>query len=449
MDRKLYNSSNKKSPATIVNFSLMYFRTCLKSAGIVIILFFQPAFAGIPLDRIIAVVEDDVVMQSELENRIRTVRNQLKQQGTTPPPAAALERQILDRIILTKLQLQLAERTGIRVDDETLNKTISNIASENQVSLTQFREILENEGYSYEKFREDIRGEIMVTRLRQRQIENRVTVTEQEIDNFLTTQEVQGNTETEYRIAHILIAIPEAATPDEIESTRLVAQKVIDDLADGQDFAELAVTVSDGQQALEGGDLGWRKQDQIPTLFVDYIRDMKEGDISELIQSPSGFHIIKLTGYRSSERHIISQTKARHILIRPSELVSDSDAKIRLEQLLIRIEGGDDFAVLAQAHSEDAVSAVEGGDLGWTNPGAFVPEFEKQIDSLQPGEISKPFRTQFGWHIVQVIDRREYDNTKRGRAREIIRARKIEEANQTWLRQMREDAFVEYRLDDY
>jgi len=248
--------------------NLTYFRTCLIGAGLFICVFIpNVATSGVPLDRIIAIVENDVVMQSELENKLYTVRQQLKQQGTKPPPASALERQILNQLVLTKLQLQLADRTGIRVDDEVLNNTISNIAASNQVSLTQFREILEKDGYDYAQFREDIRNEMTVSQLRQRHVENRISVTDREIDNFLTTQDVQGNVETEYRIAHILIATPEAASPEMIEQTKLVTQKVLDDLRDGLNFAELAASVSDGQQALQGGDLRWRKRSQIPNTF--------------------------------------------------------------------------------------------------------------------------------------------------------------------------------------
>ena len=409
-------------------------------------------YAGVPLDRIVAVVNDDVIMQSELEGKLRTVRNQLEQQGTALPPTGILEKQILDRLILNKLQLQLALDTGIRVDDETLNRTISNIASENKVSLTQFREILEKDGYSYERFREDIRNEIIIARLRERQVDNRVTVTDREIDNFVVNEEHQGIVENEYRISHILIATPEAATPEEIEQARLIGEKVLEDLTNGQDFTELAKNVSDGKQASEGGDLGWKKAGDIPTLFSDYVNNMKEGDVSELIQSPSGFHIIKLSGFRSSEKNIVTQTNARHILIRANELSTENDVKIRLEQLKIRIEGGDDFAELARAHSEDTVSAAQGGDLGWVSPGSLVPDFEKEMDKLQPGQTSAPFKTDFGWHIVQVLERREYDNSedrKRAAAREAIRKRKIEEAQENWLRHMRDEAYVEYRIDDF
>jgi peptidyl-prolyl cis-trans isomerase SurA len=420
--------------------------------GLLLFSFANVVQAGVPLDRIIAIVNSDVIMQSELEEKLRTVKNQLEQQGTRPPPAAALEKQVLDRLILNKLQLELASRTGIRVDDETLNRTISNIAAENKVTLTQFRDILQKDGYSYEQFREDIRNEITISRLRQRQVENRISVTDREIDNFLATQEHQGNVETQIRIAHILIATPDGASPEEIENVRLVAKKVVEDLKKGQDFAQMAATMSDGQQALKGGDLGWRKSDQIPTLFSDFIVDMNVGDISDLIQSPSGFHIIKLVDMRSSEKLIVQQTHARHILIRSDELTSEESAKTRLEQLKLRIEGGDDFATLAKAHSDDSVSAIEGGDLGWANPGDLVPKFEEQMNALEPGETSKPFKTDFGWHIVQVLERRQHDSTdtvKRSKARDAIRKRKMNEAHQSWLRRMRDEAYVEYRLEGY
>ena len=408
--------------------------------------------ADVPLDRIVAVVDDDVVMKSELEEKVRTVIKQLQEQNTTPPPLSIIEKQVLDRMILNKLQLQLASQTGIRVDDESLNKTINNIAAENNLSLTQFREILEQDGYHYERFREDIRNEITISRLKQRAVDNRVTVTEREIDNLLKNQEIQGTTQTEYLLSHILIATPEAASPEEIEQAKLVGNKVLADLADGQDFAELAAAISDGQQALDGGNLGWRKLEQIPTLFLDYVTSMVKGDTSGLIQSPSGFHIIKLSGIKSTESHFVNQTHARHILIVPNDVVTENEVKTRLEQLKIRIEGGDDFGQLAQANSEDPVSAVEGGDLGWRNEGELVPEFEQVMNALEEGEVSDPFKTPFGWHIVQVLERREFNNAadmKRSKAREIIRNRKIEEAHQNWLRSLRDEAYVEYRIDGY
>ena len=426
----------------------------LAIAGLILSGFFPGSVsAGVPLDRIVAVINDDVIMQSELEYKINTVIRQILQQEAQRPPRDVLEEQVLERMIINKLQLQQADTNGIKVDDQTLNETINKIATDNRVTLTQFREILEKDGIDYEQFREDIRDEITIARLRQRQVANRVSVTEREIDNFLVTEEVQGvGNEPEYRISHILVATPESATAEEIEQAKLVGQKILDDLQSGISFEELAKTVSDGQQSESGGDLGWRKENDIPELFAEKIRSMKEGDVSDLITSSSGIHIIKLTAKRNTGKHLITQTKARHILIRPNELISDEDARIRLEQLVLRIQGGDDFAELAKAHSEDPGSAVNGGELGWASPGTMVPEFEEQMNNLQVGELSEPFQTEFGWHIVQVLERREYDNSedlKRNRAREIIQQRKITEAQQNWIRDLRDAAYVEYRLNDY
>ena len=408
--------------------------------------------AEVALDRIVAVVENDIIMQSELETKLRTVVGQMQQQGIQLPSSSVLETQVLERMILIIIQLQRAEETGIRVDDETLNRTISNIAAENKVSLSQFRDILEKDGFNYEQFRENIRNEIIISRLRQRQVDNRISISSKEIDNALSNMEFQGKTETEYQLSHILISLPEAPTPDEEEQARLVATKVLEDLKAGQDFAMMASTYSDGQRALEGGDLGWRKKNEIPTLFSTQIASMEKGDISDLIKSSSGFHIVKLADVRSSEKHIITQTNARHILIKLDELTTADDARVRLDQLKTRIEGGDDFEVLAKSHSDDTVSAADGGNLGWSSPGRMVPKFEEVMDQLEIGEISQPFDTQFGWHLLQVLDRREHDDTenvRRTKASETIRRRKSEEAHQNWLRHLRDEAYVEYRLNEY
>ena len=412
--------------------------------------FLQSSQAAVELDRIIAVINDDVIMKSELDEKVRTVNNQLKEQGTTPPPSSILQKQVLDRLILTKLQIQMAENTGIRVDDESLNRTISNIAAENKLSLAEFREILESDGYHYEKFREDIRHEILTSRLRQRQVDNRITVTEREIRNFMDNQEHQGEIETEFNLAHILISTPEGLSASERKDAKKIADKIVADLKNGGDFVQLAATYSDSQDALDGGKLGWRKAGQVPTLFAEFVADMEKGDFSEIIRSSSGYHIIKLLDVRSTEQVVVTQTNARHILIRPDELISEEDAKTRLQQLLLRIKGGDDFADLARGHSVDSVSAADGGSLGWVSPGDLVPEFENAMNSLAPGEVSPAFKTQFGYHIVQVLERREHDSTedvKRAKAREAIRQRKLEEARQNWLREMRDDAYVEYRLE--
>ena len=412
---------------------------------------FANSQAGVPLDRIVAVVNDDVVMQSELENQLRTVKAQIAENRTQAPPDHILERQVLERLIINKLQLQFAANTGIQVDDETLNATIANIAAENGVSLTQFRDILERDGYSYEMFRENIRNEITIARLQQRQIDNRITITEREINNFIENQESQQG-QDEYRLSHILIALPEAPTAAETEQVRAKAEKVLQEIEAGTSFQTLAIEVSNSQQALDGGDLGWRKAEEIPTLFAGIVRTMEKGDISNIIESPSGFHIIDLTDIRGEQReNIVTQTKARHILITPNQLMTDDDVRERLDQLRLRILAGEDFGDLARAHSEDTMSAVDGGELSWANPGDLVPKFEQEMENLDEGEISYPFRTRFGWHIIQVLERRQYDNSEdlqRTRAREAIRARKIEEAQQNWLRTLRDEAYVEYRLDE-
>jgi len=407
--------------------------------------------AYVPLDRIIAIVNDDVIMLSELESKLRTVRGQLQQQGTQLPPASILERQVLEKLVQNRIQLQIAERSGVKIDDETLNRTISNIASENKVSLSQFRDILEQDGYNYEQFRENIRNEITLGRLRKRQVENRIIVTEKEIDNFLANQAFQGSTQTEVKISHILLALPAEPTTEELEQIKQAANQIRDDLLAGANFANTANNFSDGGNAENGGDLGWRKQEDIPSLFADYIPDMKKGDISELIQSPSGFHIIKITDIKSDDENIVQQTHSRHILIKQDELTTNQQAREKAEQLKTRIESGDDFALLAKGNSDDTGSAIKGGDIGWTTPGALVPEFQKMMDSMELNEVSEPFKTTYGWHILEVLERRDFDNSeslKRGKARAAIRNRKLEEAMQNWTRRLRDEAYVEYRLDD-
>lgn len=409
-----------------------------------------PGAAYVPLDRIIAIVNEDVVMQSELEQRLRAVRGQLREEGARLPPGPVLERQVLDSLIQGRIQLQLAARAGIRVDDETLNRAINNIAAENQVTLGEFRQILEADGYNYQQFREDIRDQITLGQLRQRQVENRINVTEREIDDFLANREFQGDAEAEIRISHILLALSAEAPAAEIEQARQGATELRRKLLAGADFAETARRVSDGGNADNGGDLGWRKMAEVPTLFAEYIPDLGKGDISEPIRSPSGFHLIRIADIKGAEQSIVAQTRARHILIRTGELMTEAEAREKLSQLKARIEGGDDFGLLARGNSDDTASAIAGGDLGWRSPGELAPEFQRAMDALAIGQISAPFQTGFGWHIVEVLERRQYDNTeslKRGRARGAIRARKLEEATQNWARELRDEAYVEYRLN--
>jgi len=404
------------------------------------------------VDRIVAVVNEDVILESELNTRLKTVLGQLQQRGTQAPPADVLRRQVLERLIISLLQLQVAERTGIRVDDQTLNSSISGIAKQNGMSLNEFRTAIENDGFNFNVFREDIRKEMIVSRVMQRRVRQRVNITEQEVDNFLSTNKNSAQGNKEYRLSHILISLPEAASAEQVDAAKGKADDVISQLRSGVNFKQVAAASSDGQQAFDGGDLGWRKSAQLPSIFADIATSMQKNDISDAIRSPSGFHIIKLSDVRGVEqRHMVKQSLARHILIRKNELTSNDGARIRLQQLLIRLEGGEDFAALARAHSDDRGSAARGGELGWSSPGALVPRFEREMDKLKEGQVSQPFRTQFGWHIVQLLERREHDDTDsflRTKARKFIRDRKTEDATQSWIRRIRDEAFVEYRLED-
>jgi peptidyl-prolyl cis-trans isomerase SurA len=405
----------------------------------------------IELDRIVAVVNDDVIVESELNGRLDEVREQLRQAGTPVPDPAALQSQVLERLILSRLQLQLARKNGLRVEEEALNTAIERIAENNQLTLRQFREVLERDGFDYGEFREQVRDEILLTRVRQRAVERRVNVTEREIDNFLANRTQQPVDARQYRVGHILIAVPEAPTSSQIESARTVAEALLQRLRAGEDFAGLAAEASDGQQALEGGDLGWRSESELPTIFAPQLLAMRPGDVSELIRSPSGFHIVRLTDLRDESKVVITQTEARHVLIRTNEVITPEEARIRLTQLKVRIENGEDFSELARANSDDTGSATRGGSLGWLSPGDTVPAFERSMDGLSEGEISDPFETQFGWHIVQVTARRDFDDTEqaqRSKAREQIRRRKLDEEVQSWLRQLRDEAYVEVRLYD-
>jgi peptidyl-prolyl cis-trans isomerase SurA len=355
----------------------------------------------------------------------------------------------MERLVVEKIQLQICERMGMSVDDETLNRAIAEIASNNGVDVDQFREILEQENYSYGSFREQIRHQMMISELTQREVASRVVVSPSEIDDFLDNQVFQGESDLNYHISHILISTSEKDTPEQIAAARAKADTLLQQARNGAEFAELAKAGSDAQQAADGGDLGWRKAGELPTLFADFITRAEIGAVSDVIASDSGFHIVKLVDRRTGEQIMVDQTKARHILIKTNELITEEDARTRLAQLRLRLEGGDDFAALARTHSDDRASALEGGDLGWVSPGQMVPEFEQVMKQTPTGSISRPFESEFGWHILQVLDRRSYDGTEevqRARARSVIHQRKSEEEQQSWLRRLRDEAYVEFRL---
>ena len=403
------------------------------------------------LNRIVAVVNDDVILESELNDRETMIVEQLRQQQAQLPPRPSLRKQVLDRLVLENLQLQLAERSGIRVDDETLNSNLRNLAKQNGMSLTQFREVLERDGFDYAAFREEFRDQIIMNRVRQDMVDKRVQITEQEVDQLLASAASFNDQDREYRLAHILVSVPEAASPEQVQAARKRAEDILSRLNAGADFEQTAIAESDGQQALSGGDLGWRKTGQLPSFFTNVVGQLKRGQVSELIRSPSGFHMVKIMDIRGEERHLVKQTHARHILLQPDALVSEADAETRLRQLRERVEQGEDFATLARSHSQDPGSASEGGDLGWVTPGEMVPEFEQAMDQLGNGELSQPVQSRFGWHLIQVLARREHDDTaeyRRNRARESIRQRKTDEELEIWLRRLRDESYVEYIVDE-
>ncbi len=403
------------------------------------------------LDRIVAVVNDQVITRRDLDERLTTVLTQLRQQGTPLPPRDVLERQVLERMIFNQVQLQYAKETGLRVDDATLEKTLSRIAEDSKLTPAQLRAALEKDGVSFNKFREDIREEITIARLREREIDNKITIADSEVDNFLSTRQLQEGKADEYHLSHILVSVPEQASPERLQERRLRAEQALAQIKGGADFRQVAASFSDAPDAVQGGTLGWRDSTRLPTIFAETVKDLRAGEISAVLRSPNGFHIVRVNERRGQGAPlIVSQTHARHILIKTSELVAENEAKDRAVKLKERLDNNADFAELARLQSEDS-SASRGGDLGWLSPGDTVPEFEKAMDALRPGQLSEAVRSPFGWHLIQVLERRNQDMSQqqlRLRARQALREQKADEAHQEWVRQLRDKAFVEYRLEE-
>lgn len=403
------------------------------------------------IDSIVAVVNEDVITRYELDDRVAEVVRQLRKQDTPLPPTNMLEKQILERMITDMLEQQYASENGVRVDDTQLNLAITRIAQQNKFpSVDAFRAKLEAEGVNYKKFREEIRSEIISTRLREREVESKIVISENEVDNYLANKARIGSAGEDFHLAHILVVVPEQASADKILAARERAEQALSKLKSGADFAQVAAGVSDAKDALQGGDLGWRSGNSIPPLFMNVLQDMKPGQVSEVLRSPSGFHILKLIEKRSGNAPVmITQTHARHILIKTSEIMPDAEAKKRIMEIKQRIEAGADFAEQAKRYSQDG-SAQQGGDLGWLSPGQTVPEFEDAMNKLKPGQMGV-VQTQFGWHLIQVLERRNADvseQQKRQQARIAIGTFKSDEMFQDWLRQLRDRAFIEYRLDE-
>ncbi|MEY4599483.1 MAG: chaperone SurA [Pseudomonadota bacterium] len=402
------------------------------------------------VDRIVAVVNDEVITERELAARVDFALRQLAQQGTQPPARQVLERQLLERTINDRVQMQHARDTGTRVDDAELDRAMLKIAEQNKMTVVELRTVLAKDNVPYDKFREDIRSEITLSRLREREVAQKIVVTESEVDNFIQSQMAQSGRD-EFNVSHILVSVPEKATPEQLQQRRERAEQALSQIKGGADFRQIAAAFSDGPEALQGGLLGWRESSRLPALFLDALRPLQAGQLSELLRSSNGFHILRLNERRGGAAPVmIQQTRARHILIKTNELVSETEARNRILTLKERLDNKADFAELARSRSEDT-SASRGGELNWLSPGDTVPEFERAMDALKPGEISAPVRSPFGWHLIQVIERRNQDMTQEGRrlnARQTLRDRKTDEAYQEWVRQLRDRAYVEQRLEN-
>jgi len=424
-----------------------------RAACLLLLLAALPAAArdALLVDRVVAVVNKDVITLTELAQGTERAAAELRRQRIAAPERAVLERQVLQRLVLDKAQLQLAESTGMRVDELQLDRAVQRIAQNNGLALAEFRRALERDGVDFERFRAELRQQILLSRLREREVDDRVQVSETEIDAYLAEYQASLANAVEYDVAQILVRVPEQARPEQVEQARARAARVRDEARAGADFARLAASDSDAGDALQGGALGWRAPGRLPELFAEALHDMQPGAVSELLRSPAGFHVVKLLGRRGAgDAAPVTQTRARHILVKSNEIVSEEDARRRLLGLRERIVAGADFAEMARLNSEDG-TAARGGALGWVYPGDTVPEFERAMNALAPGELSQPVRTPFGFHLIEVQERRAADvsaERQRQLARQALRERKADEAYQDWLRQLRDRTYVELRLEE-
>ncbi|QDD01322.1 molecular chaperone SurA [Candidatus Methylopumilus planktonicus] len=401
------------------------------------------------LDRIIAVVDQDVITEKELQEKINSVISNLKNQKIEIPSESVLRKQVMERLIANSIQIQLAFQTGLKINDAQVDKTIERIAEKNKLNVVDFKKTLEKDGTNFYKFREEIRNEITIAQLKEREVDSKIVITDGEIDNFLNAQskEIQD----EYEVAHILIRVPEDVSPEKLEKLKNKAEEASKQIQSGKNFTQVSAAFSETPNALEGGSLGWKKASDLPTLFVDALKKIEVGLITPILRSPNGFHILKLINKKgSSAPHVIEQIHVRHILIKLSEITSENEGRQKLMGIKERLENGIKFEDMAKQYSEDP-SATNGGDLGWINPGDTVPEFEKTMKQLNINQISDPIKTPFGWHLIQVLEKRSQDMSKesaRIQARQQIKMRKSEEAYQDWLQELRDRSFVELRLED-
>jgi len=401
------------------------------------------------LDSIAAVVNDGVVLTSELKIEIQQIVARLEAQGTQVPPMSQLAPQILERLVIRRIQLQRAERIGMQIPDETLNIALADIAERNGVSLSDLPDMLRQEGIDYANYRMELRDQLIVDQLRQRDVIGSINVTPRELEDYLERQAGRANRNVEFKLSHILISTPTNADPENVATAEKRAWEIYERVTSGEPFVELAIAYSDGQQALDGGDMGWRKGEELPTLFADIVPGLEIGQVGEPIRSASGYHLVRLDDRRGAEPIMESQTRARHILITVNEILDDEAVHQKLTEIRQQIIDGDSFEAVAKVVSEDPGSAINGGDLGWNGPDMFVPEFQTVCDQLEINEISEPFRSNFGWHIIQLLDRRVHDTTDEVMHQEAmmaIRNSKLNEETELWARRLRDQAFVEYRL---
>jgi peptidyl-prolyl cis-trans isomerase SurA len=407
--------------------------------------------SGVLLDRIAAVVNDGVVLASQLDAQTDEIIQRLRQQKTELPPRNVLRKQILERLIIEEVQMQRANRLGIEVSEEMLNGALEDVGKRNNIPFPDLPRALAQQGVDYRDYRDEVRKQMTLQLLRQRDVIGRINISPRELEQFMARQQNAPDQNAEYNISHILISVPVTASPEQVESREQRAKEVYDKAKGGDDFAQLAVTYSESSTNIEGGSLGWRRGPQLPSIIADKIQQMKAGEVSEPIRTPSGFHLFRLNEIRGGQQQaVVAQVHARHILLKTSELEDDQTVQTKLGGIRERVlTGGEDFGAIAAVTSQDPGSAADGGDLGWSGPGSFVPEFEKQLDGLKENEISQPFKTQYGWHIVQLLGRREHDATedvKRQHAFAELREAKAEEETELWLRRLRDEAFVEYRM---
>ncbi len=407
--------------------------------------------SGVLLDRIAAVVNDGIVLTSELDEQTEEIIARLRQQNTELPPRNVLRRQILERLVIEEIQMQRADRLGIQVSDDMLNGALADVAERNGMSFADLPRQLEAQGIDYRSYREEIRKQLTLQLLRQRDVLGRINISPRELEQAMARYQNTPDMNSEYNVSHILISVPVTASPEQIEAREARAREVWEKAKAGQDFAQLAVTYSESSTNIEGGSLGWRNGSQLPSIISDLIPGMQPGDVSDPVRTPSGFHLFRLNEVRGGlQQAVQSQVHARHILLRTNELEDDQTVQQKLADIRRRIiEDGEDFGAIAAVTSNDPGSAPQGGDLGWAGPGTFVPEFERQIEALEENEISQPFQTQFGWHIVQVLGRRVHDITQDKLRQQVfaqLRESKAEEETELWLRRLRDEAFVEYRM---